>query len=274
MSPESYSKPTAFPPAWRTVSFGTFCLSVGAIFLLLGTLAFSTLVVFNSQLHNAPSVEGLENHARQLPSLSIIGCLLVLLTGAMIWLAGLSLLCLVPPETGARPLAWSAVVCWFLSLAMVLQIPLVSIGIRMRGPRFGDENRNDRDPIRMIYGSDAGFGLAAGMFAVAGVSFAMGTVCSIAHRFQNERLAQSARWFLLCQIVSMPAILFIFVAQNYVTENMRYLEWYYGILPFVLTLIAIPVIGCAWILRIFAETRRMLRTAEEISNEQLSMPST
>ncbi len=140
MAPESSS----FPTAWRTVSFGTVCLSAGAIAVLLGVLALSAVIAFNTNLASQPSLEGLESPAQRAPMLSVIGCLLVLFTGGMFWLAGLCMMCTVPAETGARPLAWGASACWLLFLVMMLQVPLSSVGIRLPGPRLGNEQRGQQ----------------------------------------------------------------------------------------------------------------------------------
>lgn len=273
MSPESPAP--SFPTSWRTVSFGTVCLSAGAVVLLLGVLAFSVVIAMNTQLWNAPTVEGISNRARHVPPLTVVGCLLVLFTGTMMWLAGLCLFCVVPVDSGARPVAWAAVISWFLFLVTMLQVPMTSLGIRVPGPRFGNERHEERDGHRMIYGSEAGFGLAGGMFAVAGGGFTMAFVCAVAHRFKNDKLARSAQRFLLYQIVALPVLLMVLVAHNYVTDSQggRQLEWYVGLLPFAIPIVGIPVVGCIWLLRVLSEMRRMLRTAEEIAMEQENAPA-
>lgn len=261
----------SFPTAWRTVSFGTICLSAGAVVLVLGVLAFSTLITFSAELTQAPTVEGLENRARELPSLSILGCLLVLFTGAMLCLAGLCQLCVAPAESGTRPLAWGATVCWFLFLVVMMQIPLTSVGVIVRPPRFADVRRNPEPGlVRMTYGSDGGSALAGAVLAIVGGSLTMGFVCAVAHRFKNENLARSARWLLVYGIMTLPSIVMVSLVHSFVTETQtgRHLAWYYNLLPFAAAYVGLLVVGCVWLLRVFAEMRRMLRSAEEIAAEQ------
>lgn len=260
-----------FPSAWRTVSFGGLCMSAGAIVILLGVLAFSAVIAVNNHLTTVPVVDGISHQSRFVPPVTVVGCLLVLFTGGMMWLAGLCLLCVAPADSGARPLAWTAAVCWLLFLVTTLQVPLTTVGIRLPGPRFGIERQDDRDGVRMIFGRDAGFALAAGMFAVASGTFAMGFVCAVAHRFKNERLADNARRFLLYQVIALPALIMVLVGHNYVADAYRALEWYYGLLPFAVPAVGLPVVGCMWLLRVLAEMRRMLRTAEEIAHEQITV---
>jgi hypothetical protein len=271
MSPESAAQlpapTTTFPQAWRTVSFGTVCLSAGAVLFVAGFVIVSLLIACNIQLRNEPRIEGMESSEQELPSILIVSSLLVFVTGAMVWLAGLCMLCVAPPESGARWLAASAAACWFLFLVVALQIPMASVGVRLRTPRFVEQGRQHNDAVRMTYGSDNGAALAAAMLAIAGGGLTLACLCAIAHRFQNEALASSTRRLLLFQVLALPVMLFLFFLHHYIAGIWRHLPWYLDGPPFLFAAFALAIAGCVWLLRVFAETRRMLRTAEEIANE-------
>jgi hypothetical protein len=233
-----------------------------------GTIIVSLLVACNIQVATAPRIEGLETPDRELPSILIVSGMLVYFTGAMLWLAGLCMWCVAPPESGTRPIAAGAALCWFLFLVVGLQIPTASVGVRLRTPRFAEQGRRDGEPVRMVYGSDNGAALAAAMLAIAGGCLTMGCLCAMAHRFHNERLASGARWFILFQIVTLPALVFLFFLHHYVAEIWRHQPWYLDGPPYLFVAFAIALGGCVWLLRLMTETRRMLRTAEEIAHEK------
>src|SRR5450755_1883306 len=96
-----------FSPAWRTVSFGTSCLSIGAILLFAGMMVLPIMAAFNAKVRGDPfaAVGDQRPVTLWLTEFLILGCLLIVLFGAMLWLAGLCLSCLTPPESGARPMA-------------------------------------------------------------------------------------------------------------------------------------------------------------------------
>lgn len=267
MSPEN-SAP-AFPPAWRTVSFAAVCLSVGAVLFFVGVVLVSLLVACNIQIGSAPRIEGMETRELELPSILIVSALLVFFTGAMVWLAGLCMLCVAPPDSGARPVAAAAALAWFLFLVVALQIPTTSVGVRLRMPRFLEQVQGWQpgEAARMVYGSNNGAALAAGLLAVTGGCLAMGCICAVAHRFQNERLASSARWFLMYEVIALPMLVFLFFLHHYIAEIWRHRPWYLDAAPFLFAALALALIGCVWLLRIMAETRRMLRAADDIARE-------
>src|SRR5438105_3774871 len=106
-----------FSPAWRTVSFGAGCMSVGAIFFVAGMMFLPILVALNAEVRADPFALADERSATvRTTEYPVLGCVLVILVGAMLWLAGLCLGCLVPPEAGVRPMAAAALVLWLAML--------------------------------------------------------------------------------------------------------------------------------------------------------------
>ena len=259
----------SFPPAWRTVSFGTVCLSMGAILFVVGLFGLSVLVVLNAQLFHAPRVEGMENRDRMLPVFFLAAGFIVLLGGAMLVSASLCLFCVAPAESGTRPIAGGALACWLLFLIITLQIPLapmVGIPLRSRIAEQGFRQGVDPQPIQFV--NVFGFSLAGAMFAVASGSLTMAYVCGVAHCFKNERLARSARTLLAYQIVALPICALAGFIHAFIAENWKGLNWYWAEAPCLVVILVIIGIGFTWLFRVLAEMRRMLRTAEEIASEQ------
>ena len=71
-------------------------------------------------------------------------------------------------------------------------------------------------------------------------------------------------------MISLPSLLFLFFLHYYVAQIWRHLPWYLDGPPFLFAAFALALGGCVWLLRVMAETRRMLRAAEEIAAETAS----
>jgi hypothetical protein len=255
-----------FPIAWRSVSFATVCLSLGASLVLMGVVGLSVLMVLNVRVSIEPRIEGVETRDQLLPAAFFGIAFVFLLAGVALWLAALCLCCVVPAETGARPLAAAAAVCWLLFLFLALQIPLAPlVGIRIPLPRVAEQalQRRGDEPHRFMFANDVGFGLTALVLAIASAGFTLTLVCAIAHHFKNETLARSARRLLLYQAVALPTCALIGLVHGSVADAWRHVAWYWVDFPFAVAVPVILVMGCIWLQRLLSRVRQMLHIAEE-----------
>ena len=269
MSPESPAKSPPFPIAWRTVSFGTICLWLGAVLFMSGLVGLIVLVILNTQVFNLPRIEGLENRERLLSPAYFAGGFIVLFSGAMLWLAGLCLFLAAPSESGARPIAGGAVATWLLALIMTMQIPLAPmVGIPMRSPVADQGFRQGLDPQPIVFVNVFGFTMAGAMLAIASAVLAMTCICAVAHHFQNARLAAHARWLLAYHIIAMPVGAMAGFVYGHFAETVKGIDWHLTEVSCAVVILGIVGVEFAWLFRVLAEMRRMLRTAEEIAQEQ------
>ncbi len=257
-----------FPPAWRSVSFGANLLMAGTLVFVAGLLALAVLVMLNSQLFSQPRVEGMENRDRTLPAFLLAAAFLVLMGGALLVQASLCLFCLAPSESSTRTFALASAVCWLLFLVITLQLPLAPMaGMPLRS-RLADQNfRQGLDPQPILFVNVFGFTMAGLMCAAASECFALTYVCGVAHYFRNDRLARSGRRLLAYRIVALPACVMAGFVQGFIAETWHGMDWYWAEAPCVILILVIMGFGLAWLWRVLAETRRMLRAAEEIATE-------
>jgi len=264
--PEEYAEPASpdFAPAWRTVSFGTGCMSVGAMCLFAGMMILPIMTVPNAQVRGDRFA--LADHRGAtllLTEYMILGCLLVVLFGAMLWLAGLGLACLAPAESGARPFAAAAMVLWLAFLVAMLPTTLASLfRLKPHEPQFMEERR---DP-RSAFVDETGLRAAGGALALGSFVCTIGFVCAIAHHYKNQALALAATHVLLYQIGAVGASLLIGILYGAAITATN-LAWYWTAAPAVLAVVALMGFACSRLLRVLAQVRTMLRIAEENAME-------
>ena len=264
--PEEHTDPVSpdFASAWRTVSFGTGCMSVGAMCLFAGTMILPIMAVFNAQLRGDRFA--LADHrgvTLLLTEYLILGCLLVVLLGAMLWLAGLALGCLAPAESGARPMAAAAMVLWLAFLVAMLPTTLASLfGVKPHEPRHVEEQR---DP-RLTFVNETGLRAMGGALALGSFVCTIGFVCAVAHHYRNQALAHDAHRALLYQIGAVGASLLIGILYGVATSAPD-IAWYWTAGPAVGGVVALMGFALSQLLRVLAHVRRMLRIAEENAME-------
>jgi hypothetical protein len=264
--PKEFADPVGpdFSPAWRTVSFGTGCMSVGAICLFAGTMILPILTVPNAQLRGDRfAVADHRGATLFLTEYLILACVLVVLFGAMLWLAGLCLGCLAPAESGARPMAAAAMVLWLAFLVAMLPTTLAPLfGVHPHEPRFVGE----RPDPRMAFVNETGLRAAGGTLGLGSFICTIGFVCAVAHHFKNQALARSAQRVVLYQIGAVGASLLIGIFYGIATSAPD-LAWYWTAGPAVVGVVALMGFALSRSLRVLAQVRTMLRIAEENAME-------
>jgi hypothetical protein len=249
-----------FSPAWRTVSFGAGCMSVGAMCLFAGMMILPIMAILNAQIRSDQfALADQRGVTLLLTEYLILGCVLVVLFGATLWLAGLCLGCLAPAESGARPMAAGAMVLWLAFLIAMLPTTFVSLfNVQQREPRFVEERR---DP-RMAFVNEAGLRAVGGVLALGSFVCTIGFVCAIAHHYRNQTLARAAHRVLLYQICAVSATLLIGILYAAAISATN-LAWEWTAAPAVLAAVAVMGFACSRLLRVLAQVRTMLRIAEE-----------
>jgi hypothetical protein len=239
-------------------------MSVGAICLFGGMMILPIMAVPNAQLRGDRFA--LADHRGVtlfLTEYLILGCVLVVLFGATLWLAGLGLGCLAPAESGARPMAAAAMVLWLAFLVAMLPTTFASaFGVRPHEPPHIEERR---DP-RLAFVNETGLRAAGGTLGLGSFVCAIGFVCAIAHHFRNRTLARDAHRALLYQIGAVGASLLIGILYGVATSTPD-LAWYWTAGPAVGGVVALMGFALSRLLQVLAHVRRMLRIAEENAME-------
>ncbi len=256
MPPESAPQAVAtFPKAWRSVSFGTMCLSVGALVTFAGMLLLPALVFLEVQLIN-------DRAGMTFIAIPKLTCLLVVIVGYALILMGTCLCCVAPAESGARPMA-AAVIAWLLFLLLTVNAALPSLQLP-RDPRFaGGFDRGD--PLRALILNQVGTLLAANVLGFASLVFVACFTCVVAHHLGNESLARGVHWFLMYLLFALICFFLVIFTFGFVMSTWPNLSAWWTVPPLALGLVLICGIACGWLLRLLANARHALTAAEQVA---------